>query len=203
MSFILSEDAALKTKLQGITVSDEKVSSRSVSVFYANPDIEERNQSYPYITIELLDSNWDAERQTSGFFTDDDAQGTIEDEDGIYYTYEIPTAWTLMYQVTSYSRHPRHDRSIIAYILNRVFNNNRGHLPIQNDLGTETGFRHMFLQEFTKRDTIEDGRRLYRNVFTVSVMSEGSALINGPSPEVQTVEINTTTAHIPEDLQIP
>jgi hypothetical protein len=201
MSFILAEDEALKAALQDIVVADEKNSNRSVGVFYANPDIEERKQSYPYITIEMLDSNWSRDRQTSGVIVDMDAQGTTEMVENRAYTYETPIAWDLMYQVTTYARHPRHDRQIMAYLLNRVFVNNRGFLAVTNELGTETGYRHMFLQEFTKRDMIEDGRRLYRSVFTVIVTSEGDAITGTAARTVSSVLINSTTAHIPTGKQ--
>lgn len=200
MSFLVSEDEALKQKLKGIIVSDEKNASREVQVWFAKPDIESKNQSYPYITVELLDSNWAGYRQHSGQIVDTDAQGTVAPVGRKTYTYEMPVAWDLVYQVTSYARHPRHDRLILAHLLNRVFPSRRGFLAIYNDLGTEVGYRHLILEEFTKRDTVEDGRRLYRNVFTVTVSSEGTVFAEGPTPAVETVFINAETDHIPDDL---
>jgi len=203
MSFILSEDLALKTLLTGITVVDDKNASRAVGVWFANPDVESRAQSYPYITIELLDFDPATYRQHSGLFQDNDLQGTVAPSGNTTYTYEIPITWDLTYQITTYARHPRHDRAIIAYLLNRVFISKRGYLAVPNDLGTETGYRHLILEEFTKRDTIEDNRRLYRNVFTVTVSSEGtvaSSVTTGNT--VSTVKINkATTADIPSGQQ--
>ena len=203
MSFILSEDLALKTLLTGIVVADDKNATRSVGVWFANPDLESRAQSYPYITIELLDFDPATYRQHSGLFQDNDLQGTIAPSGSLSYTYEIPVAWDLMYQITTYSRHPRHDRAIIAHLLNRVFISKRGYLAVPNDLGTETSYRHLILEEFTKRDTIEDNRRLYRNVFTVTVSSEGTAATYATSTNtVSTVNINkATTADIPSGQQ--
>ncbi len=40
MSFIIAEDQALKTLMQGITVSDEKNNTRSVQAWFSNPDTE-------------------------------------------------------------------------------------------------------------------------------------------------------------------
>jgi hypothetical protein len=203
LSFILSEDLALKTLLTGITVTDEKNASRSVGVWFANPDVESRAQSYPYLTIELLDFDPATYRQHSGIFQDNDLQGTIAPSGNINYTYEIPVAWDLMYQITSYSRHPRHDRAIIAFLLNKVFPSKKGYLAVTNDLGTETAYRHLILDEFVKRDTIEDNRRLYRNVFTVTVSSEGTASSYVQTGNtVSTVKINKqTTADIPSGQQ--
>jgi len=201
MSFILSEDQALKTLLQGITVVDEKNSAREVGVWFSTPDIESRAQSYPYMTIELIDVAQASYRQTSGLFKDNDFQGTITPISGKTYTYETPIAMDLIYQITSYARHPRHDRAIMSYLLNKVFLGKRGYLAVPNDLGTETGYRHLFLDEFTKRDTIEDGRRLYRNVFTITVTSESSVNTSAAdlSKNATSVTINTITTHIPSD----
>jgi hypothetical protein len=203
VSFILSEDAALKSLLAGITVTDDKNSSRSVGVWFANPDVESRSQSYPYITIELLDFDPATYRQHSGIFQDNDLQGTITPSGNIVYNYEIPIAWDLVYQITTYARHPRHDRAITAYLLNKVFPSKRGYLAVSNDLNTETGYRHLILEEFVKRDTIEDNRRLYRNVFTVTVSSEGTvASYVATQNTVSTVKINkATTADIPSGQQ--
>lgn len=201
MSFILSEDNALKNILKGIIVADEKNATREVGVWFANPDIESRAQSYPYMTIELLDFNEAKYRQHSGLFQDPDKQGTVAPVEDTIYTYEIPVAWDLVYQITTYSRHPRHDRAIIAHLLNKVFVSKRGYLAVKNDLDTETAYRHLILEEFTKRDTIEDNRRLYRNVFTVTVSSEGTAASTVTSLAVQSVNINSTTTHIPPDKQ--
>ena len=109
MSFIIAEDQALKTLMQGITVSDEKNNTRSVQAWFSNPDPELRNQSYPYVTIELIGVEWANYRQASGFFIDNDRQGTVSPSSGEVFEYEVPAAWDLMYQITSYSRHPRHD----------------------------------------------------------------------------------------------
>jgi hypothetical protein len=202
MSFILSEDQALKNILSGITVADEKNPTRTVGVWFASPDIESRSQSYPYMTIELLDFVKAGYRQHSGLFEDPDRQGTVAPVNNVLYTYEIPVPWDLVYQITSYARHPRHDRKIIDHMLNKVVVGQRGYLPVPNDLGTETSYRHLILEEFTKRDTIEDNRRLYRNVFTVTVSSEGTAATVVTSLAAQSVEINANPNNsIPPGLQ--
>lgn len=201
MSFLISEDEALKAKLQGLTVTDEKNNSRSVAVWYAMPDVELRNQSFPFITVELIDATPAAYRQTAGVNVDPDNQGTIAPVDGTLYTYEIPVAYDLSYQIVTYARHPRHDRAIISHLLTNIFPAKRGWLAIKNDLGTETAYRHLFLEEYVKRDTVDDGRRLYRNVFTVTVTSEAKAYaVTGTVPD--SVNINTTTTNIPPDKQI-
>lgn len=202
MTFILSEDEALKDMLKGIIVTDEKNTAREVGVYFARPDVESRTQSYPYITIELLDINWANYRQMSGFVVDSDLQGTRVPIENESFSYMTPGAWDLMYQITAYSRHPRHDRAIMGKLLTKDLVNKRGFLKVPNELGTEFSYRHMTLEDFAKRDTIEDGRRLYRSVFTVLVTSEASndsaALV-----DVQTVDLNTNPDFVPSDLDTP
>ncbi len=200
MTFIISEDEALKTLMQGIVVSDEKNNTRSVQAWFSNPDPELRNQSYPYVTIELIGVEWARYRQASGYMIDNDRQGTVSPSSGEVFEYEMPAAWDLMYQITSYARHPRHDRAIISHLLNNDFVANRGFLPVQNDLGTQTSYRHIILQDFAKRDTVEDGRRLFRNVFTVLVTSESTPTGGDSVAWVEEVLINENPTNIPSGL---
>jgi hypothetical protein len=201
--FLLAEDKALKSLLQGITVIDEANAARPVQVWYGFPDVELRQQTYPYMTIDLIDIRAANNRQQSGLMYDSDNQGTIAEVTGVGYSYEFPVTYDIIYQVTSYARNPQHDRSIIYQVLNQKLPNKYGFLPISNELGTEIVYRHMFLDEFIKRDYIEEGRRTLRNVFTVRVLSnmshtEASELVK----EVAQVSVNSTTSYIPSGLTI-
>lgn len=174
MTFLLAEDAALKTLLSGIVVSDEKSATRAVNVWFGFPDVEIREQVYPFVTIDLLSVSASSDRQTAGVLYDSDYQGTVAATTNVSYAYEIPVAYDLIYQVTSYSRHPRHDRSII-FQLNQKFPGMRGHLPVPNALGTATANRHLFLESFYKNDRAEGehgNKRLLKNVYTIRVVSE-------------------------------
>ncbi len=200
MTFILAEDTALKSLLQGISVVDEKSISRPVKVWFGFPDVEVRAQDYPYMTIELLDVSPSNERQHSGFLYDNDFRGTIAPVEGISYEYEYPVAYDLIYQVTSYARHPRHDRAIIYQFLNEKVPHKFGQIAIPNELGTETSYRHIFLDGFIKRDLIEEGRRLLRNIFTVRVVSEMTpAQAATAIGTVEEVNINIETNYIPPE----
>jgi hypothetical protein len=77
---------------------------------------------------------------------------------------------------------------------------NRGFLPVPNDLGTQTSYRHITLQNFAKRDTTEDGRRLFRNVFTVLVTSESTPTSGDSVAWVEEVLINENPSSIPSGL---
>jgi len=200
--FIVAEDLALKTLLSGITVSDDANSSRPVKVWFGYPDIEIRDQSFPFITIDLIDILQAQERQTSGYLIDSDYQGTIPEQSGFGYSYKIPTAYDLVYQITSYSRNPRHDRAIIYQLLNK-FPSKYGYLTVPNTLGTESSVRSMFLDGFVKRDAVQSetgNRRLLRNVLSVRVVSEMTPEQVAATPLVEFVEVNATTSSIPSHL---
>ena len=203
--FIVAEDLALKTHLAGLTVSDEKSASRQVKVWFGYPDVEARAQEFPFVTIDLVDIVPANDRQHQGRFTDTDYRGTIAPVNGIVYSYNAPVAYDLIYQVTSYTRHPRHDRAVLYQLMNK-FPSKYGKLAVPNELGTETGYRSMFLDGFVKRDAVDGetgNRRLLRNVWTLRVISEMTpAVASAVSAKiVQTVEINTTTTHIPSVYQ--
>jgi hypothetical protein len=197
-AFIFREDAALKTHLMGLKVSDLNQQDRSVKVWYGFPDVEVRQQDYPYLVIDLYDIQAANDRQMSGIFYDDTYRGTRTSDDSTTYKYEAPVLWDLMYQVTSYSRNPRHDRAIMFSMLNEKLPGKYGHLiiPDANDSGNIVA-RHMFLEGFVKRDQIEDGRRLLRNVFSIRVLSEMTPTqANSGIAQVQSVN-TTSTTHIP------
>ena len=202
--FIIAEDEALKLHLQGMTVSDNLMPSRPVKVWFGYPDVEVRDQAFPFVTIDLIDIAPGSERQTYGFLTDDDYRGSIAPEPGVYYSYHIPVAYDLVYQVTSYSRHPYHDRALMRQLYNK-FPSKYGHLEVPVQLGTYSTSRHMFLDGFTKRDAVEGetgNRRLLRNVYTVRVLSQMTPEVADAVAAgiVETVNVNTTTSYIPSEL---
>lgn len=198
--FIVAEDLALKTWLQGLTVDDEKVADRQVKVWFGYPDVELRKQEFPFITIDLIDIVPANDRQWSGYLTDDDNRGTVAPSAGEAYKYKAPVAYDLVYQLTTYARHPRHDRSLMYDLLNK-FPSKFGYLSVPNEIGTAYSGRSMFLDGFVKRDAVEEesgGRRLLRNVFTVRVISEMTpSQAANALQEVEEVRINTTITNIP------
>ena len=173
MPFIINEDEALKTLLQGITVSDGGNSARPVAVYYGQPDKDIRQQSYPYITLDLVGVREDTERAhrgvvnltyaPEGFTPNRNTDGSINQP----VVFPIPV--DLIYQVSTWSRQPRHDRQIMA----KLFAPGRlpfrfGQLPIPQD-GTN---RRLDMLGFSKRDTTEGGKRLFSNVYNIRISSE-------------------------------
>lgn len=210
MTFLLAEDTAMKTYLQGIEVSDEADATRPVQVWFGYPDVEIRALTYPFITIDVIDIRQSYERQASGLLYDIDNMGTTPPEPGISYNYLHPIAYDIEYQLTTYARHPRHDRSIVFQMTHK-FPGKYGYLPVPNELGTSTAYRHMFLESFIKRDTVEQdkgSKRLFRNIYTVRVVSEltPNAVALGLK-QVETVNINRNedsswvATHVPAGQQ--
>jgi hypothetical protein len=201
--FILREDLALKNWLSGIKVSDGVSSMRPVQVWFTLPEVEVRSQSYPYITIDLIDIRQSNERQASGTIYDADFGGTVAPEDGVVYSYEYPVTYDLYYQITTYSRNPRHDRALLNVFMKYATPGKYGHLPLPNDYGTDDTnttyeWRHMFVEGFVKRDVIEDNRRLFRNTITVRVLTElTQEAASNALYEVENVDITTNISSIP------
>jgi hypothetical protein len=183
--FIIAEDEAIKNYLQGMVVADEKsaatngptgtIKTRPVKVWFGYPDVEARAQEFPFVTIDLIDVVPANDRQVQGKLHDGDYRGTIPAVPGLVYEYDYPIAYDLIYQLTTYARHPRHDRAVLFQMWNK-FPSKYGSLPVSNELGTQYSKRSMFVDGYAKRDTFEDAesgnRRLLRNVFTLRVVSE-------------------------------
>jgi hypothetical protein len=170
MPFILNEDAALKSLLSGITVSDGGNASRPVAVYYGQPDKELRQQSYPYITVDLVGIREDTSRAHRGYgpisYLPD--TGVTLDPNTQYNTgYPIPV--DLIYQVSTWARQPRHDRQIIASLLSF------GRLPLrfgQLYVPQDNTVRRLDVLGFSKRDSTEQDKRLFSNVFNLRISAE-------------------------------
>ena len=187
-----------------MTVKDDKNQNRQVKVWFGYPDVEIRTQDFPFVTIDLIDIVPGNDRQTYGYMRDTDYRGTIAPVAGYEYTYLTPVAYDLVYQVTSYSRHPRHDRALIFQLMNK-FPSKYGHLIVPNQLGTEDSSRSMFLDGFVKRDAVDSetgNRRLLRNVLSIRVLSEMTPQQAETATKlVDEVRINNTTSYIPSEYR--
>jgi hypothetical protein len=170
MTFLLSEDKALREILQGLIVHDQKADNadvpRPVGVWFGQPDQELRNQNYPYITIQMIDVARDTMREMRGKTSEEYLRNDTVDENSPFIA-NRPIPVNIDYQITTYSRHPRHDRELMGQIMyNR--------LPFR--FGTlncdDNTVRRLDVLDVTKRDVTEQAKRLFVNVFTVRVSSE-------------------------------
>lgn len=151
---------------------------RKVSVYFGQPDQEIREQSYPYITIDMIDISEDPARAHRGltkpsYLPDpatDKSGNSVYDEqtDSWYIHWPIPV--NIDYQITTYSRQPRHDRQILGQMLSNKIP--MRFAVLEPDDGT---VRRLDLLDVSKRDVTEQGKRLFVNAFTVRVSSEISS----------------------------
>ena len=174
MTFLLSEDEALRKYLQGITVNDQRAAGddvpRQVGVWFGQPDQELRNQSYPYITIDMIDIQRDAAREMRGRIT-----GTVEqfgylgptEESDLGWDVELPIPVNIDYQITTYARQPRHDRELLAQLLYTKLTLRFAQLELNDNT-----VRRLEVLDVAKRDSVEQGKRLFINAVTVRVTSE-------------------------------
>ena len=130
MTFLLSEDNALRNLLTGMVVTDQKSdasgsATRDVGVWFGQPNQEIRTQSYPYITIDMVDIAEAFDRSMRGLvkpsYMPDPAtmpSGSTYDPDTNSWYIHMPVPVNIDYQVTTYAREPRHDREILAQLMN-------------------------------------------------------------------------------------
>ena len=199
MRFLLDEDEALRNLLLGMTVTDQKASSegdstRSVKVYFGQPDQEIRSQSYPYITIDMIDIAEDFTRSMRGYtkpqyLPDPESQGDANyDPETNDWHIHWPTPVNIDYQITVYSRQPRHDREILAQLMYTK-------IPLRFAV-LETGpndytgtRRRLDVIDISKRDVTEQGKRLFVNAITVRVSSEISAQFYNQAYKVLQVSV--------------
>jgi hypothetical protein len=172
MTFILSEDRSLRDKLLGMVVTDQKAAAngttgkRSVGVWFGQPDLEIKNQSYPYVTLDLIDLTEDRQREMRGTAKPAYlAPATVPE--GMDWEIDMPIPVNLDYQVTSYARQPHHDREILGQLMGTKLPIRYG--TLECDDGT---VRRLDVLGVSKRDSTENGKRLFVNAFTVRVSSE-------------------------------
>lgn len=171
-AFLLEEDNALKQHLTGLTVSDDRRSTRPVPVWFGQPDLELRARTYPYISIELVDLGEDTERTVVGLpeltYVPPGYSAPANGE--VMTAHNFPLPYNLDYQITVWSRHPRHDRQIMRDLL-------AGPLRLR--------FGSVFMPETNRvarldilggprvaDTTDENGKRLFRKVFTGRMSTE-------------------------------
>lgn len=182
MTFLFSEDEALKEKMQGMTVADQSNPTRPVEVWFGQPDIEIREQKYPYITIDLVDISEARERvMMSNGVTPWYYEITYPELD------QLPDDWTmpypipvnLDYQVTTFARSPIHDRQLLGQILGWRLPFRFGYLNVTEKttvVGDNTTLdqttRRLDMLGHYKRDMVENNKKMYMNIFTVRISSE-------------------------------
>jgi hypothetical protein len=169
----LEEDNMLKELLKGIVVNDQRADNeqigRLVQVWFGQPDVELRDQTYPYITIDLIDILEDRARSHRGKVDKTTAPYLQPANFPVNKNWQIdyPIPVNLDYQVTTYARHPRHDRAILSELLY-----SRLKFRFATLLGNDDTYRRLDVLDVSKRDIVEQAKRLFINAITVRISSE-------------------------------
>ncbi len=182
--FILAEEEALKAKLSNIYVSDPKGADgrRRVHTYWSYP-IAERNRQYPFITIDLIDVEFAADRAHSAQLIPSDywpsefaTFAEYSDAYGLNYddARQFPEAinwhpYNLHFQIASHARTGRHDLEITRILLGTSFTPHRwGWLHVPADESD----RWLDLVDWGTANYNEGGdstNRIFRKIFHVVV----------------------------------
>lgn len=173
--WLIAEDEAMKEYLQGVTVTDSSAppGGRPVEVWFRLPEAEQRERTYPYFTIDLIDIVEAHEREqvnrlkvSTMLYSPPDPLPA--EQVGKTITADRPVPVDIIYQIMSVARSARHDRQLQAALW-RKFPGKWGALYVPNDETARTmqlsGRSHAY-------DVDEFGKRLFRTMWTVSVASE-------------------------------
>jgi hypothetical protein len=209
MTFLLSEDKALRDLLKGMVVTDQKSdatgsATRNVGVFFGQPDQELRQQSYPYITIDMIDISEDIMRAMRGLVKpnylpnpDRTSDGTVYDPENQNWYIHWPIPVNIDYQITTYCRQPRHDRELLAQIMYNKIPLRFAVLEVDNNDAQGT-IRRLDVLDISKRDVTEQGKRLFVNSFTVRVSSEISPEVYKTVYKALEVDVTGVTGSTPQ-----
>lgn len=197
--FLLAEDEALKLRLTGLSVSDDRNQIRPVQVFFRYPEAE-TERLYPFITIEMLDIVHAKNRQHSELpiyyynpsggasapanasampnsmnywpsISSDFSYITNKNEYQVLESNEFVPV-DLLYQVSTFARSALHDRVLSSMMLTKVFPFRRGsiHVPADN---TD---RRLDLLDWSTADLLDPEagyrKRIFRKVYTLQMSAE-------------------------------
>lgn len=119
--FITSMDAAMKAKVSGLYVTDERAQGqqRRVAAYFNRPQAEQRDVTYPYITVNLLSMTRAAEREQRGGSVPIPyaPYGFTLPEGDDYLVSEMPIPYDFTWQIASFARFVEHDREIMLALM--------------------------------------------------------------------------------------
>lgn len=171
MPWLLAEDAALKEKLGGLTVSGSAVSDPvAVDVRFTVPEDEFEDFTYPLILLRQAAVQRAPEREHSGFGQIYAPPEGYDPEGGPYYA-NLPTPHDIDYQVELYTRLEQHRTELVWKLSGFSFLPERfGFL----DMPTDSTVRRLDViggPEMTSgRD--RDNKRLFTSTWRIRVSTE-------------------------------
>lgn len=193
--FGLSEDEALKQKLQGYQVFNYAQGSvpgggaQPVYVYFRFPDTEIRTRQFPHITIDFLRMDFAEDRahRADGYVVPFDLPAATPPSGYTLVSDDMPLPWTLVYQLSCNSRQPVHDRQL-TLLMYQLFPEMYGTLDMTAFDGTTR--RADLLGPPSRRDRIDqDRKRIYCQIFEVGISSEFFLLPVQAIQDVATVDV--------------
>lgn len=178
--FILAEDHALKAYFEGMTVPTRPGSNETtpVKVWFRYPE-GERTITYPFIALDMIDvapafELWTSEHvvPTAGLYQPS-VSPTLPDPENSMNLYVRPyLAFKMSYQISVHSRSNLHDR----YLMSKFFTDVLPPRPFWLGVPTDNTWRRCELVDFVQADlseTTESGnKRIFRKVYTISLLAE-------------------------------
>jgi len=173
--WLIAEDDAIKRYVNDLRVMDDTsgAGGRKVETWFRLPEQEQRERTYPYIVIDLVDIREANERaqvnrikvSTMHYSPPDPLPAEVV---GKTITADRPVPVDIIYQIMSVARSARHDRQLQAALW-RKFPGKWGALHVPND---DTARTMQLLERTSTWDVDEYGKRTFRTMYTVSVASE-------------------------------
>lgn len=173
--FILAEEDALKQKLSGLTVTNLRLPDQRlpVSIWFRNP-ASVTEKSYPFITIDLVDIVFAADRAHDLNLIDVDewpsTWESFEDSpDGFDAKATRYLPYNLFFQIATHCRSAQHDRELTSVLMTTNY------LPFRFgwlEVHADNTVRHLELVTWQQADISEDPqatKRLFRKVYTIRV----------------------------------
>ena len=221
--FLLAEDAAVKARFSGMTVTDDKNASRPVQVFFRYPE-GDTERTYPFITIEMIDIVHALDRQHSEVrvyastgtaasvqFTGATAMEywPSEHHNFTQYSGNAPVVSAndflpvdILYQVSTYTRSALHDRQLSSQMLHSRARLRYGFIDVPED-GT---IRRFDLLDWVTADLLDPEagyrKRIFRKVYTLKMSAEMTTSNLVSSKRVTTISssISDTNSNLTEPI---
>lgn len=225
--FLLAEDAAVKTRFSGLTVSDDRNGARPVQVFFRYPE-GETERLYPFITIEMIDIVHALDRQhsevsiyastapasaaASVHFNGPNAMKywPSSHDDFTQFSATAPVVRAnefipvdILYQVSTYARSALHDRQLSSQMLSSVARLRWGFIDVPED----NTIRRFDLLDWVTADLLDPEagyrKRIFRKVYTLRMSAEIPSTTLYASKRVQTISssISDQNSNLTETVQ--
>lgn len=177
MPLFRNEDAAVKAKLAGLSVSDAANAARPVAVRYRDPEDELSDLTFPIILLERVDVTVDPARAHAGYialpYAPEGYQAFPQQPDSRHSPYftEFPVPLFVDYAVTLLARKAAHATALTAAL--SVFDRlplRYGYLVVPQD----STVRRLDVTGGPLTSTVLDGagKRLFRAVWRVRTTAE-------------------------------